>query len=74
MNPIKHVWKALKAKLHYRFPDTFALCGGPKCVQQQLAERFQVVWAKLEADVFERLILSMPAQVQALYDTKGWYR
>jgi len=73
MNPIEHVWKALKAKLHSRFPDTFALRGGPERVQQQLAERLQVVWAELEADIFERLILSMPARVQALYEAKGWY-
>jgi transposase len=73
MNPIEHVWKALKAKLHARFPDTYALRGGPERVQEELAKRLQVVWAELEEEVFERLISSMPARVQALYDAKGWY-
>jgi transposase len=72
MNPIEHVWKALKAKLHARFPDTYALRGGPERVQEELAKRLQVVWAELEEEVFERLISSMPARVQALYDAKGW--
>ena len=73
MNPIEHIWKELKAKLHYRFPDTYALRGGPERVQAALAERLQVIWGELEAHVFDRLIFSMPARIQALYDTKGWY-
>jgi transposase len=73
MNPIEHVWKELKAKLHYQFPDTYALRGGPERVQEVLAERLQVVWNELDAHVFDRLILSMPARIQALYDAKGWY-
>jgi len=73
MNPIEHIWKALKATLHAEFFDTYALHGGPERVQEELARRLMVVWAKLEAEVFEGLILSMPARVQALYDAKGWY-
>jgi transposase len=73
MNLIEHVWKALKAKLHARFPDTYALHGGPERVQEELARRLLVVWEELEPEVFDRLISSMPARVQALYDTKGWY-
>ena len=71
MNLIEHVWKALKAKLHSRFPDTYALRGGPERVQEELSRRLKVVWAELEEDIFERLILSMPARVQALYEAKG---
>jgi transposase len=56
MNPIEHIWKALKAKLHSRFPDTYALRGGPERVQEELTWRLQVVWPELEEDVFERLI------------------
>jgi len=73
MNPIEHVWKALKAKLHFRFPDTYQLKGGPECVQEELTRRLMLVWAELEEDIFERLILSIPARVQALYEAKGWY-
>ena len=73
MNPIEHVWKALKAKLHARFPDTHALRGGSERVQEELARRLMVVSEELEPEVFDRLISSMPARVQALYDAKGCY-
>jgi transposase len=73
MNPIEHIWKELKSKLHCRFPDTYALRGGPERVREALAEQLQVAWRELEPDVFDRLIFSMPARIQALYEAKGWY-
>ena len=73
MNPIEHVWRELKAKLHTQFPDTYAISGRPKHVQEVLSERLKVVWSELQDDVFERLILSMQARVKALYNAHGWY-
>ena len=63
----------LKAALHLQFPDTYAIRGGPERVQKELEERLKVVWSELDTDIFEKLILSMPDRVRALYDAKGWY-
>jgi len=73
MNPIEHVWRALKAKLHSRFSDTHAIPGGPDRVRAVLEERLASVWLELEAELFEQLIVNMLARVEALFQTKRWY-
>ena len=56
MNPIEHIWRALKAKLYARFPDTYAIRGGPETVRAELEWRLQIVWNELESEVIEKLI------------------
>jgi hypothetical protein len=72
MNHIEHVRIELKGMLHSQFSDINALPGDLERVQEALGDRLQVVWAELRAEVFEKLILSIPARVQALYEAKGW--
>ncbi len=73
MNPIKHLWAALKKELYHHFPDTPDLPGGPDVVQCALAERLAIVWTDIGLDIMNALIDSMPRRVQALIDVKGWY-
>jgi len=73
MNPIEHLWAALKTELHRRFPDTKCLPGGPPAVKRVLAERLALVWADIGPEVMERLIESMPRRVAALIAALGWY-
>jgi transposase len=73
MNPIEHIWRALKAALYARFPDTVAIPGGPETVRKELGRRLEIVWEDLEPEVFDNLIMSMPRRVTALYNAKGWY-
>lgn len=73
MNPIEHIWRALKAALYARFPDTVAIHGGPETVRKELGRRLQIIWDNLEPEVFDSLIMSMPRRVAALYNAKGWY-
>ena len=73
MNPIEHLWAALKKELFRRFPDTSDLPGGPDVVRHALAERLAIVWADIGLDIMNALIDSMPRRVQALIDAKGWY-
>ena len=73
MNPIEHLWAALKKELYRRFPDTPDLPGGPEAVQRALAERLTIVWEDIGPDTMNALINSMPRRVQALIEAKGWY-
>ena len=73
MNPIEHIWRALKAALYARFPDTVAIRGGPDTVRKELNRRLQIVWDDLGPEVFDKLIVSMRRRVAALYNVKGWY-
>ncbi len=73
MNPIEHLWAALKKELFRRFPDTPDLPGGPEAVKHALSERLAMVWVDIGPDIMNALIDSMPRRVQALIDAKGWY-
>jgi transposase len=73
MNPIEHLWRVLKAKLHSKYPDTRVLRGGPEKVREVLEERLKEVWLEIELDVLEGLIQSMLSRVEALCKAKGWY-
>ena len=73
MNPIEHLWAALKKELFRRFPDTPDLPGGPEVVKHALSERLAMVWADIGPDIMNALVDSMPRRVQALIDAKGWY-
>ena len=73
MNPIEHLWAALKKELFRRFPDTADLPGRPEAVRRALAQRLAIVWADIGEDMMSALIDSMPRRVQALIEAKGWY-
>jgi len=73
MNPIEHLWRALKAALHQRFPDTRILPGGPEKVQEILYERLQVVWQEIGEKTLRDLVDSMPRRAAALWQAKGWH-
>ncbi len=73
MNPIEHLWAALKKELFHRFPDTADLPGRPEAVRRALAERLMIVWAEIGEDIMNALIDSMPRRVQAVIEAKGWY-
>jgi transposase len=73
MNPIEHLWRALKAKLHAKYPDTKTLAGGPERVRTQLEEQLKDVWMEIGEETLRELIESMPRRIQALYDAEEWY-
>jgi hypothetical protein len=73
MNPIEHMWAALKSALHHRFPDTKDIPGAPPAVQRILEERLTLVWADLGPEIMDSLVESMPRRVAALIAAEGWY-
>jgi transposase len=65
LNPIEHVWSHLKRRLgEYENPPAGIL---------ELWERIQVEWEKIDAEVCQNLIESMPRRIQAVLRAKGGY-
>lgn len=65
MNPIEHLWYALKQRLlAYEEP--------PKGIHD-LWERIQDEWLKIPVETCQKLISSMPSRIQALLKAKGGY-
>jgi transposase len=63
LNPIEHLWQHLKRRLGgYETPPTGIL---------DLWERVQEVWDKIDPEVCQELIESMPRRVQAVIKAKG---
>ena len=63
MNPIEHLWDYLKRKLK-EYPDR------PRGILD-LWERVEVEWNKIEPEVCQNLIESMPRRVAAVMKAKG---
>jgi transposase len=65
LNPIEHLWTIVKKRLSdYENPPAGV---------HELWERIQVEWDKIEPEVCQRLIESMPRRVLALKKAKGGY-
>lgn len=63
LNPIEHLWEHLKRQLH-KYPEA------PKGVFE-LWDRAAEEWNKIEVDVCQRLIESMPRRLEAVVKAKG---
>ena len=72
LNPIEHAWVELKRRLHQQYPDILNTKGGPARVRARLAEVLPQVWETIPDSFFEKLWLSMPDQVAAVIEAKGW--
>ena len=73
MNPIEHVWKALKAPVAEMYPKVMKDTSETKEARTELEQALQSAWDALPDSLFESLIESMPRRIQALLDTKGWH-
>ena len=65
LNPIEHLWNHLKRKLgEYERPPNGMI---------ELWERVEEEWGKIDAEVCQNLIESMPGRVAAVVKAKGGY-
>jgi hypothetical protein len=72
LNPIEHVWAALKRELYRRFPHLHAL----KKNELDIAEfkrMIKVAWEGIDQRMIDRLIDSMGRRLRAVKRAKGWY-
>ena len=65
LNPIEHLWGHLKKKLAAHEEP-------PKGISE-LWERAEAEWNKIEKEVCQNLIMSMPRRVEAVIKAKGGY-
>lgn len=72
MNPIEHVWKAMKGYLHRAHPEIHLLKKNKEDIQQ-LKAWIKEAWLAVPQELIDRLIQSMPNRLAALRKAKGWY-
>jgi hypothetical protein len=73
LNPIKHVWRRLKAKAQDMYPDLKDTPGRPRAVKERISEVLPKVWDQIEESYLESLWRSMPSRVAAVIAAEGWY-
>ena len=73
MNPIEHVWKALKELVAVTFLEVMKNTSETEEARKELEEALQSAWDALPNSLFESLIEGMPRRIQALLDAKGWH-
>lgn len=72
LNPIEHVWKALKEKLFYLFPHLYELKNNAASIDE-LKRCLRIAWAAIPQDLIRRLIASMPRRLAAVIRARGYY-
>jgi hypothetical protein len=72
MNPIEHVWRALKSILHRQHADVHLL-GNNAADRALLRQWIQEAWWQIPQELIDRLVLSAGNRVHALRKAKGWY-
>lgn len=65
LNPIEHVWMLLKRRLASLRPRP--------TTQDALFEAAVAIWAEIDQEVIDRLIMSMPDRIKAVVDAEGGY-
>lgn len=72
LNPIEHVWKALKAKLRQLHPNHHTL-GTSEADRALLISWVKEAWAALPTSFIRRLIATLLHRLLAVKKSKGWY-
>lgn len=72
LNPIEHVWNALKRKVYKMFPHLSNLRKN-KIDIEEFKECLQKAWAAIDPAFIRALVESVPRRVEACRRAKGWY-
>ena len=72
MNPVEHVWRAMKSILYRQHPDIHLLKDNEADIEI-LKGWIKEAWEAVPQELIDGLILSMPRRLQALRKAKGWY-
>lgn len=73
LNPIEHIWWALKVRVFEMFPDVAASTSKSEYARQRLESCLQAAWATLDKELFDNLYQSMEARIEAVIKAKGWH-
>ena len=72
LNPIEHLWLALKRKV-YQLPPELEDQGFSKEALSNLISACKEAWKLIDPEVLNALIDSMPTRIQAVITAEGWY-
>lgn len=72
LNPIEHMWKALKGNLYRMFPDLWELKKNGLDIAY-FTESLKKAWEAIPDDLIKRLIKSMRKRLLAIKKVRGWY-
>ncbi|KJZ68152.1 hypothetical protein HIM_12456 [Hirsutella minnesotensis 3608] len=72
LNPIEHMWKALKDKLGAICPHLHEFRKNEASIAK-LTEYLHLAWEALPQDLVDRLIDSVPRRLAAVRRARGWY-
>jgi hypothetical protein len=72
LNPIEHVWRMLKHKLHKLFPELFDLRRNLQDIEV-FKECLQKAWAALDQNKISALIDSVERRRRQCMAAKGWW-
>jgi transposase len=71
LNPIEHLWRALKREIIRRHPD-LELMGESEADWQALREAIKEAWNRIGEELLQSLVDSMPRRLAAVRKAKGW--
>lgn len=72
LNPIEHLWKALKSKLRRLHPE-FIKLGRSQADTKKMKTWIKEAWDALDQGLVEKLTQSMERRLLAVRRAKGWY-
>ena len=72
LNPIEHVWAAMKRILSRDFPDLWSL-GDNKAARAEFDEALREAWRRVPQRLIDNCIKSMPQRLTAVRRARGWY-
>ena len=71
LNPIEHLWWALKKLVHKLHPELITM-GNSESDWDALKAAIVEAWQKIPNSLIKRLVESMPRRLEAVRKAKGW--
>ena len=72
LNPLEHVWRALKEELYEHYPNLHELKKNEAGVEI-FKSRIKEVWESIDQEHIRKLVASIPARLDACQNAEGWY-
>jgi hypothetical protein len=73
LNPIEHIWWALKTRCYEMFPEVAIDKSESEYARQRLESCLQAAWDTLDQELFDKLGASMNNRIEAVIAAKGWH-
>ena len=72
LNPLEHVWRALKHELYWLYPNLHELKNN-EAGMEIFKSRIKEAWECIDQEHIRKLVASIPTRLDTYRDAKGWY-